>query len=75
MNPRGTSQENKEKIKDRDYRVAVNILNRGFIGAGTALSACGGETSTPYYRRSGDHGASFSREAGSPLRKRGGVHA
>ena len=35
--PRGTSQENKEKIKDRDYRAAVNILNKGLSGLGQPL--------------------------------------
>ena len=38
VSQRGTSQENKEKIKDRDYRAAVNILNRGLSGLGRPLA-------------------------------------
>ena len=38
VSPRGTSQENEEKIKDRDYRAAVNILNRGLSGLGRPLA-------------------------------------
>ena len=37
VSQRGTSQENREKIKDRDYRAAVNILNRGLSGLGRPL--------------------------------------
>lgn len=33
VNPRGTSQENKE-IEDRDYRASLNILKRGLSGLG-----------------------------------------
>ena len=38
VSQRGTSQENEEKIKDRDYRAAVNILNRGLSGLGRPLA-------------------------------------
>lgn len=34
VNPRGTSQENKDEIEDRDYRAAMNILCRGISGLG-----------------------------------------
>ena len=32
--PEGTSEEDKFGIQDKDYRAAVNILNRGLVGLG-----------------------------------------
>jgi|GEM_PF-4317489 len=37
VNPRGTSQENEDRIEDRDYRASLNILNRALSGLGRPL--------------------------------------
>ena len=74
VSQRGTSQENEEKIKDRDYRAAVNILNRGLSGLGRPLAPV---EERPLLRISAFAvvtGASFSHEVGSSLRERGVVH-